>query len=456
MDYIIRFSQSHESFRLPEVQALATLEGIDMKVLSYSQDSPFCIIHLPSASSADAARLVKRAILVQTISELWGSGTTTPELHASVRANSSHLWPRYRTASFKFWLDSYQGARTNSKRLALIKEFAYLPFDGEVRMSDPEEEFTIFEDWPDQSVPLGIPDPKCYYLGRKVGYGARDLPQKLDLKKRRYISTTSMDSELALITANLALAAPGKMIYDPFVGTGSFPIACGLFGALTFGSDIDGRSVRGDEKKKTLKANFEQYGLVERMGAFFTADLTNSPIRRAELGTGDGENGKGRTFDAILCDPPYGVREGLVVLGVRDPEGKDAWRVRVGKEMKSDPAYIPPKKPYSFMAMLDDILQFSAQTLVDYGRLSFWMPTANDEEQEIAIPSHPYMEVVVVCTQPFNKWSRRLITYQRLPDAKVDPNAMRERAGRALDVGVTADELNPFRRGYFTKFETQS
>lgn len=124
--------------------------------------------------------------------------------------------------------------------------------------------------------------------------------------------------------------------------------------------------------------------------------------------------------------------------------------------------------------MLDDILQFSAQTLVDYGRLSFWMPTANDEEQEIAIPTHPYMEVVVVCTQPFNKCnfshplsqdrmltslavgSRRLITYQRLPDAKVDPNAMKERTERARDVGVTADELNPFRRGYFTKFETQA
>jgi tRNA (guanine10-N2)-methyltransferase len=271
---------------------------------------------------------------VQTISELWGEGATTADLHASVRSGSSHLWPLYRTTTFKFWLDSYQGARTNAKRLALIKEFAYLPFDGVVRMADPEEEFTIFEDWPERSVPLGIQDPKRYYLGRRVGFGARDLPQKLDLKKRRYISTTSMDSELALITANMALAGPGKMIYDPFVGTGSFPIACGLFGALTFGSDIDGRSVRGDEKEKTLKGNFEQYGIVPTMGAFFTADLTNSPIRRMDLGTGDGDGKKGRTFDAILCDPPYGVREGLVVLGVRDPEGKDAWRVRLGKTME--------------------------------------------------------------------------------------------------------------------------
>jgi tRNA (guanine10-N2)-methyltransferase len=52
--------------------------------------------------------------------------------------------------------------------------------------------------------------------------------------------------------------------------------------------------------------------------------------------------------------------------------------------------------------------------------------------------------------------SRRLITYQRLPDSDVDPNAMKERTERARDVGVTADELNPFRRGYFNKFGTQA
>lgn len=67
------------------------------------------------------------------------------------------------------------------------------------------------------------------------------------------------------------------------------------------------------------------------------------------------------------------------------------------------PDYVPPKKPYSFLAMLDDILAFAADTLVDNGRLAFWMPTANDEEQEIPVPTHPCLEVVVVCVQVFNK-----------------------------------------------------
>lgn len=64
---------------------------------------------------------------------------------------------------------------------------------------------------------------------------------------------------------------------------------------------------------------------------------------------------------------------------------------------------MPPKKPYSFFAMLNDILIFASETLVDNGRVSFWMPTANDEELEIPVPTHPCLEIVAVCVQVFNK-----------------------------------------------------
>jgi len=53
--------------------------------------------------------------------------------------------------------------------------------------------------------------------------------------------------------------------------------------------------------------------------------------------------------------------------------------------------------------MLDDILDFAVLTLVDNARLSFWMPTANEADQEIQIPSHPSLQLVSVCTQEFNR-----------------------------------------------------
>lgn len=37
MDYLVRFAQIHESFRIPELQALADLSGIDVGFADYSQ-----------------------------------------------------------------------------------------------------------------------------------------------------------------------------------------------------------------------------------------------------------------------------------------------------------------------------------------------------------------------------------------------------------------------------------
>lgn len=107
------------------------------------------------------------------------------------------------------------------------------------------------------------------------------------------------------------------------------------------------------------------------------------------------------------------------------------------------PGFIAPKKAYSFDLMLDDILSFAVTTLIDGGRLSMWMPTANDEDIEHAIPQHQALKLVACCIQNFNKWSRRLLTYVRLSDEEAGelvPRVRREVLGRK------ADELNSFRR----------
>lgn len=309
--------------------------------------SPFCIIHLDDPSAAP--RLIRRSLLTQSISELWARAPSIPELQDALKASTAHLWDLYKHTSWKFRIDSYRATRPRDDLVSLINSFAFLGFQGPVALRSPEQTFSVFEEWPDNSPRPGersgpAPsegwrlegEPTRVYFGRMVGKGGRALADKYDLKKRRYIATTSMDAELALVTANMALAAPGKLFYDPFVGTGSFPVACAHFGALAWGSDIDGRTIRGkdadakpgpdQDKNKTkktnrtqgpgsgtcIKHNFEQYGLMDRFGPMFAADLTNTPIRVARPAV--------RLFDGIVCDPPYGVREGLRVLGHRDPD----------------------------------------------------------------------------------------------------------------------------------------
>jgi tRNA (guanine10-N2)-methyltransferase len=38
MQYLIRFTQLHESFRLAEIQALAVLAGVDLKIVYYNDE----------------------------------------------------------------------------------------------------------------------------------------------------------------------------------------------------------------------------------------------------------------------------------------------------------------------------------------------------------------------------------------------------------------------------------
>lgn len=330
MEFLVRFGQLHESFRVPELQALAVVENAPFTIVSYDPEKPFCIIRAQDTGAA--IRLVSRSILTQAIYEHWGSGTSLDELHQAVKERSSQLWERHSHDSWKFNIDSFQGTRTSDERRDIINTFRYLPLRGPIKMKDPDTEFTIFEEWLLDPMRLAPRQPMRYHFGRFLARGARDLITKYDLKKRPYISTTSMDSELALVTANMALAGPGKTFYDPFVGTGSFPIACSVFGAVSWGSDIDGRTVRGSgndaraeakrslvKGEKTLYGNFRHYDLLGRLGDVFTSDLTNTPLRRLSLGRA-GPGGRARLFDGIVCDPPYGVREGLRVLGCRDPE----------------------------------------------------------------------------------------------------------------------------------------
>lgn len=359
-----------------------------------------------------------RSILAKDISELWGQGKNYEELHADVYRRSKHLWANYHEVTFSFSVDAFAGKRSQSEKSKIIESFKYLDFKGRIRMKNPDEQFYVLEEYVSDAETsiIGtkkVSEPRNIFMGRFLAKSDRDIINKHNLKKRRYISTTSMDAELSLVTANMALAAPGKVFYDPFVGTGSFLVAAAHFGALTLGSDIDPRSFRGKDTERekgevAVMRNFKQYDMESKMMDLFTSDLTNTPLRNAGI------------LDGITCDPPYGVREGLRVLGTRDGvlkepvyiDGVAAHRyisfcsiiamLNLANHYYSKPDYIPPKRPYGFEALQRDILDFAARTLVTNGRLAMWMPTSDDEATNFPVPMHQNLEIINVSTQNFN------------------------------------------------------
>lgn len=47
MEYMIRLAQCHETFRVPELQSVATVVGVDLEIVSYDE---FVCDHLRNAT----------------------------------------------------------------------------------------------------------------------------------------------------------------------------------------------------------------------------------------------------------------------------------------------------------------------------------------------------------------------------------------------------------------------
>ncbi|KAJ1719398.1 hypothetical protein LPJ61_006314, partial [Coemansia biformis] len=439
--FIVYLAQYHADFRLAELDSLAQLEGVTIAYdrASCAADSPFLVVELESVEQA--AKLVQRGILVRSILEYWGSGATYGEVFDEVKQQPER-WADYASCSFKFTVDSFGKSLTQAEKVAVIESFSFLGFEGPIRMKKPDAEFLVCEEYGESDGPIPHEAPKRIWFGRVVGRGSRDLIDRFDVKKRNYLGNTTMDAELSLVMANQALARPGSLVYDPFVGTGSFLLTCSHFGACTMGSDIDGRQIRGTAGFRRgvdgIQANLAQYQLGGRVLDTAVFDICRNPWRAGPL------------FDAIVTDPPYGVRAGAKRLGRKTGTVPElSFKVVDGIENHKRPDYYPPTIPYEMSDVVCDLLDFAAEKLVVGGRLVYWLPTVADEYEPEDVPQHPALRLIANSEQPFGGWSRRLITMEKV--APFDDSTP-DRAAQAVAAGAAPAHRN-FRDRYFAGFD---
>ncbi|KAJ3018266.1 hypothetical protein HKX48_002997 [Thoreauomyces humboldtii] len=403
--YLICFAQFHMDFRLPELESLAILEGVALSFdkTTYSNDHPFLLAEIES--DEQAAKLVRRSILIKEAVRLWADEPSLPALLARVRSRPE-LYAPYDGSSFKFHVGAYGRTLDQDAQVARIEQFAFMPC-GQVNLKTPDVEFVLIEDYGTVETRGAItPEvPFRVMFGVRAGKGDRSLITKYDLKKRKYLGTTSMDAELSLVMANQALAGPGSFVLDPFVGTGSFLVTCAHYGSYTLGADIDGRQIRGKDGRD-IQSNAEQYNLTGRIVGTLIADIAHHPWRPRPI------------WDAIVCDPPYGVRAGAKKLGrpanSKVPEGPLPPLKRNGQ------LRYPQTLPYEMPALISDLLSFSATHLVPHGRLVYWLPTLTDEYDVTDVPRHPRMRLLANSAQVFGKWCRRLITMEKIGEEEED------------------------------------
>ena len=316
--------------------------------------------------------------------------------------------------SFRCYVDAFGRKYSVDQQLERIHKFSALlrSFPGKVRMKDPDYELWILEDaFPKHGHGSTHKDRiRQIFVGRRIAFGQGHIGSKYSLKKRSYIGPTSMDAELSFVMANMAHVKENDLVNDPFCGTGSIMVACAALKAFVVGGDINILALRGKEEA-TIASNFDQYGLVRPLGILRT-DITHSSIRVVE----------GGWFDSIVCDPPYGIKEGMKVFR---EDTIDAGLVR---------NHFQGTQRVRFVDFLYGLLEYAARVLREGGRLVYWLPTTSSYSSS-DVPRHPALQLVSNSEQPLTtRMSRRLITMVRVSDKTLAENKhLMENSERAKD-----------------------
>jgi tRNA (guanine10-N2)-methyltransferase len=217
-----------------------------------------------------------------------------------------------------------------------------------------------------------------------------------------------MDPQLSLLMANLTQVQNYHIVLDPFVGTGSILLACAQFGAHVMGSDIDYLMIHartkpsrvGEKKRKkgeSFRANFDQVNLGSKLIDVMVADASANPWRPENQ----------QIFDAIVTDPPYGIREPAFKVGAKRAETVIP-EEHVGK-------HFPQKVDYGLGDIFADLMAFASRHLRMNGRMAFWIPVNREFYDPEMMPKYPGLELIANCEQVLSSHtSRRCLLYQKV------------------------------------------
>ncbi|KAF8844365.1 tRNA guanosine-2'-O-methyltransferase [Paxillus ammoniavirescens] len=459
-DYLFVFAQAHAEFRVPELRSISELNGFEIGFSRYAQPGelaeavkrPFMVLELEKEEHARA--LAKRCILIKSIYEFYAEGPTYAELHEANRRARSR-WERYiPNTSFKFTVIGYNHGLSQRRQRDVIENFSYMDFLGKIDMKQPEITLGVFEVYESDRRPDGLRNRdgefSQAYFGRLITEGtARFLISTFNVKKRDYVGNTSMEAEISLLMANQTQAAPGKLVYDPFIGTGSMAYVRTSHARVHKITDIAVRQrlISGPfycAKAKTtgIVRAAAQYGVANRIMDLCTFDVTHHPWRC------------GGFFDAIITDPPYGVRAGAKRLGrkkVREDRPPQIPR------RNPDEPYVPQTKPYELSTLIVDLILLSRYLLKPRGLLVFFLPTVTETYEEVDVQTSlcEGMELVANSVQGFGSWGRRLITIRKTT-AESYPPPLLDSAVTSTIGGEHVPAHKDFREKYFQGFNKES
>ncbi|XP_048007128.1 LOW QUALITY PROTEIN: tRNA (guanine(10)-N2)-methyltransferase homolog [Leguminivora glycinivorella] len=438
--YLLWFAQEHVDFRHAEMQSLLSMFNIPIRYVEKPCEvKPYWVVEVPSEECV--RKLASRSVLLKNCIELWSRAKTEAQLHQNLKRamqNSTDQWitPKSENGvcdqdvcpsglieacrpvdkSFKVEVETFCKHFSMKEKVEKIEKFDYLAFEGPVKLKKPDTVLSYIEFYGLE--PNNVPDePEDLFFGRWVADGQREVIQQHSLKKRTFIGNTSMDPALALLAANQAQLQDGDIALDPFVGSGSLLVAAAHFGAYVCGTDIDflmlhgrtrptrvGQKVR--KKEESIRANMVQYGYGARFLDVVVSDSSRPLWRR----------GRAPAMDALLTDPPYGIREPTERVGIE----RESYSLPAAQRAQ----HVPAKLPYALAQLYRDLLAAAAALLAPGRRLVAWYPLLRAEYSPEQLPSHPCLELVANSEQVLSRLTaRRLLTYEKIREPDGDEAA---------------------------------
>ena len=416
--YLIVFvsedKQHYGDFRLAEFFSVLELVGVNVNdsthcVSNFKLDIADSYLEIYLKGDDIVLKILERCVMVKAVYEIWEQDENAEKLLITLKKKDWKCYEQYfaREISFSIKIETYGRVTKQEQKVELMKQLKFLPLLGKVDLKSPMVTFCIL---------FNYPLPNCSenhlnrdlmiqaYFGRLIGEGQRNLCAHYTLKKRNFLSPTATDACLALLMANQGKVTNCSLVVDPFVGSGSLMIAAAHFKATCIGSDIDYYMVKGKDSVD-IRTNFKQYQLV--LPEILQIDQSRSPFRL------------NMRVDAIICDPPYGIRAGAKkVLTI-----EAAKPILSNKGDFSEP-HIPQLGRYEVQDVMIDLLEFAARSLVLQGRLVYLYPTTS-EYKDSDLPSHPCLRVIFNSEQILQGiFRRRCITMVKIRELTLEDRAI--------------------------------
>jgi tRNA G10 N-methylase Trm11 len=302
--YLVIFRNKHPSlslFRELEINSLLQMNSENYEFIFINDF--YAIITIPNID------FLRRSLFVDTIIEILSESDTFVDL----------IIPPF-NGTYSFKIDK------SLEKITINDLICKSKFDiKKIELKSPDRFFVLY--YINSQYLFGYKIEECY--GKKI-------VNETALNKRCFLQNTAMPPDVSLLMVNIAKVKSNHFVLDPCCGSCSVLITAEKIGATIFGSDFDWRpfhastnSKKGCDPKAMLRDNFTFTPMLIR------SDLFNFPLR-------DGK------FDAIITDPPYGIR-------------------------KSSPTE----------NIFNELIKRSEKLLCKGGRLVFWYPTVTNNLSEI-------------------------------------------------------------------------